>query len=55
MYKHFIFEDEEEGYFAVCAQDEEEAIKIAQINFDSPILIDEATDEKIENFGLDEF
>lgn len=55
MDRHFIFEDEEAGYFAVCAPDEEEAYNIACFNFGTPFLIREATDEEIENLGLDEF
>ena len=55
MDRHFIFEDEEAGYFAVCAPDVEEAFNIACFNFGEPILVGEATDEQVEIWGLDEF
>ena len=54
--KHFLFTDHIIGEdFIVGAEDEHEAMTIANENFDEPEYLYELTEEEAEASGLDEY
>lgn len=52
---HYLFEDEEGEMFLVGADDEAEALRIADAYFDGALLIDVLSELEAEISGLDEY